>query len=256
MSNKLRKRSLRKFSSAIICLAAVLLSSWISFRPAAGLMSQKESTVKLTKFTVKGNCQSRFRKAMSDFVFSSLKVEGNIMTEAYFESSDTTALWIIERWDSQESLNSNLQTRQAKELAVMANEILLTPPTIIYANDLEPLPKNAYLRKPKVTDNPFTAMLFVDTKQGMQEEFKKLYHQAMPGFRGEQGVITYQLSQVTGDETKFITYEKFRNEAAFQYHLNFPPIEPLIRFLRTSIKQPPFEKGLHNLIEFAPLYRE
>jgi quinol monooxygenase YgiN len=78
----------------------------------------------------------------------------------------------------------------------------------------------------------------------------------MPKFRSEPGVVTYQLSQLKSDPTQFLTYEKFRSDAAFQYHLKFPPIEPVIKYLRTSIKQPPFEKGLHNLIEFAPGYRQ
>jgi len=99
-------------------------------------------------------------------------------------------------------------------------------------------------------------MLFVDSKEGTQAEFKQTYHVAMPQFRSEPGVVTYQLSQVAGDDTKFVTFEKFRSPASFQYHLNFPPIQPVIDYLQTSIKQQPFQRGLHTLIEFAPLTRE
>jgi quinol monooxygenase YgiN len=118
------------------------------------------------------------------------------------------------------------------------------------------LPKTAYRKTPKSSDQPFTVMLFVDAKKGTQHEFTQLYHEAMPQFRSEPGVVTYQLSQVKADDTKFITYEKFRSDAAFQDHLKLPAVEPVIGYLRTSIKQPPFEKGLHKLIEFAPLYRD
>ncbi len=99
-------------------------------------------------------------------------------------------------------------------------------------------------------------MLFVDAKQGTQHDFKAIYHKAMPQFRSEPGVVTYQLSEIEGDETKFVTYEKFRSDEAFQYHLKFPPIQPVIDYLNTSIKKPPFQDGIHNLIEFAPLTRE
>jgi len=78
----------------------------------------------------------------------------------------------------------------------------------------------------------------------------------MPQFRSEPGVINYQLSQLEEDGTQFVTYEKFRNEDAFQYHLNFPPIQPVIDYLNTSIKKQPFETGLHRLIEFAPVIRQ
>ena len=99
-------------------------------------------------------------------------------------------------------------------------------------------------------------MLFVDSKEGTQEEFKATSHVAMPKFRSEPGVVTYQLSQVQGNDTKFVTFEKFRSQEAFQYHLNFPPIKPVIDYLQTSIKKQPFQSGLHRLIEFAPMTRE
>jgi quinol monooxygenase YgiN len=78
----------------------------------------------------------------------------------------------------------------------------------------------------------------------------------MPQFRSEDGVVTYQLSQLEDDSTQFVTYEKFRSNEAFQFHLNFPPIRPVIDYLNTSIKKQPFQDGIHNLIEFAPLTRE
>ena len=79
---------------------------------------------------------------------------------------------------------------------------------------------------------------------------------AMPEFRAEPGVVTYQLSQVVGKDTQFITYEKFRAEESLEEHLAFPPINPILDFLQTSITNPPFENGLHKLTEFAPLIRE
>jgi quinol monooxygenase YgiN len=78
----------------------------------------------------------------------------------------------------------------------------------------------------------------------------------MPQFRSEPGVINYQLSQLQEDSTRFVTYEKFRSEDAFQYHLNFPPIQPVIDYLNSSIKKQPFQTGLHRLIEFAPENRK
>lgn len=68
--------------------------------------------------------------------------------------------------------------------------------------------------------------------------------------------MTYQLSQFKEDSTQFVTFEKFRSNDAFQYHLKFPPIQPVIDYLNMSIKKQPFQDGIHNLIEFAPLSRE
>ncbi len=63
-------------------------------------------------------------------------------------------------------------------------------------------------------------MLFVDAKAGTEANFKDVYHTAMPKFRSEPGVITYQLSQLEEDATQFVTFEKFRSNEAFQFHLN------------------------------------
>lgn len=217
---------------------------------------KEEGVARLTQYQVKQPYYTRVRASIIGFVFTSLKAGGNIMTEAYFEQTDSTILWVIERWDSQTSLDRNGQTKQAKALATLAKEALRKPLEVIEMKDLEPLPKNAYHKRPKNSDHPFTIMLMVDAKPGTQEEFKKLYHAAMPEFRKEPGVIAYQLSQLKNDETKFVTYEKFRNDDAFQYHLKIPAVEPVIRYLRTSIKKPPFENGLHKLIKFAPHYRK
>jgi quinol monooxygenase YgiN len=75
----------------------------------------------------------------------------------------------------------------------------------------------------------------------------------LPAFRDEPGILAFQLSQELDHTTRFIVYKKFRNQDAFQYHLQDPTIEPVIRFLQTSIKDPPFEKGYHYLIQFSPV---
>jgi quinol monooxygenase YgiN len=123
---------------------------------------------------------------------------------------------------------------------------------MIYVRDLEPLTKQQWSSVAGKQDQPLTIMLFVDAKPGTENNFKEVYHTAMPKFRSEPGVINYQLSQLEEDSTQFVTYEKFKNEDAFKYHLNFPPIQPVIDYLNTSIKKQPFQTGLHRLIEFAP----
>lgn len=130
------------------------------------------------------------------------------------------------------------------------------PERAIYIKDLEPISKQEWRRASKAEDKQLTIMLFVDAQKGTEENFKKVYHKAMPQFRSEPGVVTYQLSELKEDSSQFVTFEKFRSNDAFQYHLNFPPIQPVIDYLNTSIKKQPFQDGIHNLIEFAPLIRE
>ena len=211
---------------------------------------------RLIRYEVQPQFQAAFRMAVRNYVFHSLKSETNIMSEAYYEQADTTVLWVIERWSNKDELDKASKSSVFKAIDSLSRTSLKQPAKTIYVKDLEPLSKPQWRTVSKEEDKPITIMLFVDAKPGTENKFKEVYHIAMPLFRSEPGVINYQLSQLEEDSTQFVTYEKFRNEDAFQYHLNFPPIRPVIDYLGTSIKKQPFQTGLHRLIAFAPLTRQ
>lgn len=220
---------------------------------AAAQNSSKQSpstVVVITKYEVKEGNQDKVKKALKNYVRVSSNNEQNIMAKAYNEEGHTKVLWVIERWKSQLAYERFRNTAACKAIAAFTKDVLPVKPLEIFVNDLEPVSKKQWRTTANATDKPLTIMLFVDAKPGTEDRFKKIYHEAMPKFRSEPGVINYQLSQFKQDKTQFVTYEHFRNEAAFQYHLNFPPIKPVIEYLHTSIKKQPFETGLHRLVEF------
>ncbi|GAB4029164.1 antibiotic biosynthesis monooxygenase [Spirosoma jeollabukense] len=212
--------------------------------------------VQLTTYSVKPDYQNHMRQALSTYVRQALKTEGNVMAEAYSEIDNPAILWLIERWEHQQALAVLQAGNQANDIDQLAKEGLTEPAEKLSVTDLEPLSRQDWLKRPNPDDDPMTVMLFVDAKPGTQDEFRKRYHAAMPAIRSEAGVITYQLTQLDGAETRFLTYEKFRNAEALQTHLKFPPVGPILDFLHTSITNPPFEKGLHKLTLFAPMSRE
>ncbi|WP_342088777.1 putative quinol monooxygenase [Dyadobacter sp. OTU695] len=214
------------------------------------------AVAKLTKFEVKKGHEQQFRNALVQNVRSAIAADGNIMAEAYQEQDNPSVLWLIERWTKPAEVEKFSKTSQARQLSALFGESLTAAPTTFALKDLEPITKQQWRAAAKREDRPITVMLFVDTKPATQQQFKDIYHVAMPQFRGEPGVITYQLSEIEGDGTHFVTYEKFRDEDAFKYHLDFPPVKPVIQYLESNVKQPPFQNGLHNLVEIAPLTRE
>jgi quinol monooxygenase YgiN len=221
---------------------------------ATSLAQANNHTIaRLTRLEVKPKYQKLFREAISRYVLYSLETEGNILSEAYYEQEGMSVWWLIERWDDKTKIDIASKGAEFKAIDSLSVNALTKPAKTYYVKDLEPLSKEEWRRVPAKNDTPITIMLFVDSKAGTQDKFKKVYHIAMPLFRSEPGVINYQLSQFENDSTQFVTYEKFRNEGAFQYHLNFPPVQPIIEYLNTSIKKQPFQAGLHRLIEFAPL---
>ena len=227
---------------------------------ASGQTSAKteESVIvaKITRYEVKKEYLQEFEKAIRDYVLKSLSDDSNIMAEAYFEQDNQSVIWLFERWTNQNKLNKFRKNLESKAVIQLEKSALAKPEKVISVKDLEPISKQEWRRASKAEDKQLTIMLFVDAKAGTEENFKDVYHIAMPEFRSEPGVVTYQLSQLDSDKTQFVTFEKFRSNEAFQYHLNFPPIQPVLDYLNTSIKKQPFQDGIHNLIEFAPLIRE
>lgn len=212
-----------------------------------------EHAVVLTRFEVKKEHREALRTLLGKYVKQVIENKNNIMAEAYYEDESPSVIWLIERWSSKQVLENIRSSVLFKQVSILSEKELVQPVKTIYVKDLEPLSKNEWRREPTKGDTPITIMLFVDSRAGTADRFKELYHTAMPQFRSEPGVINYQLSQLEEDSTQFVTYEKFRNEDAFQYHLNFPPILPVIDYLNSSIKKQPFQAGLHTLIRFAPL---
>ncbi|MCR4029774.1 MULTISPECIES: putative quinol monooxygenase [Flavobacterium] len=224
------------------------------FMNSALATAQNEIGARITRYEVKKEFQEKFKNTVAAYVQKSILSDKNIMSEAYLEQENQAVIWLFERWINQNELEKF--GKNFKEINDLAKTALLVPQKVIEVKDLEPLTKEQWRKTSRKGEEQLTIMLFVDAKKGTEDNFMKVYHKAMPEFRSESGVVTYQLSQLKEDPTQFVTFEKFRNKEAFQYHLNFPPIQPVIDFLNSSIKKQPFQDGIHNLIEFAPLIRE
>lgn len=211
------------------------------------------TTAVLTQYHVKPSFQDTFREALSIYILSSLRGTGNIMAEAHYEKGDPCILWVIERWRNKDLYNRHKKSRAAKVVNDLSKTGLAFPIEVIFIRDLELLSKATRRDASSIHDLPLIIMLFVEVKAGTEEHFKSVNQVVLPAFRDEPGILAFQLSQELDHTTRFIVYKKFRNQDAFQYHLQDPTIEPVIRFLQTSIKDPPFEKGYHYLIQFSPV---
>lgn len=248
---------MKRLTKIFLGIITVLFLFQNVFAATEKLLNQKEKmTARIIRYEVKKEYQTEFQKAISDYVQESLLNNHNIMSEAYFEQENQSVIWLFERWNDKNELQKFSNNLKSKILIEALKKALVKPEEIIDVKDLEPISKQEWRKRSRAEDKQLTIMLFVDAKAGTEDDFKKIYHKAMPEFRSEAGVVTYQLSEFENDKTKFVTFEKFRSQDAFQFHLNFPPIQPVIDYLNTSIKKQPFQTGIHNLIEFAPLIRE
>lgn len=219
-------------------------------------LHHREVIGRLTRYDVKPAAREAFQQALSDYVSKALAEGSNIQAEAYHERDHPSVLWLIERWKSRSELDRFQHSPQAGAIEALKGSALERAAETHHVTDLEPLSKPQWRRAARTGDQPVTIMLFVDSQEGTQDEFQTTYHTAMPAFRGQPGVVTYQLSRIENEDAKFVTFEKFRSDEAFAAHLEFSATKPVVDYLHAKSKRQPFQEGLHVLIEFAPLLRE
>jgi len=212
-------------------------------------------TVVLVQYHVKASYQEELVQVLSAYIFSCRRAVGNVMAEAYYELGDPYMMWIAERWTSDVHYNDNKNSTAARNISVLTKVGLVSPVETIFLEDLEMFFKDDS-QKPVDKDQPTSIMLFVDVKPGSEDYFRSINRNAMTALRNNPGVLIFRLSQLSNNKTKFVIYKKFRNRDAFRHHLKAAELVPVIKFLQTSVKEPPFEKGYRHLIEFAHFFRE
>ncbi|MBO9567166.1 MAG: hypothetical protein J7621_30615 [Niastella sp.] len=218
-----------------------------------GRSSDNSVAVVLTRYYVKNSCRDRFLQVLSGYVLHSLQTTGNIMTEAYYEKGDPCMLWVFERWDNRALYVKSRRSDMAKAVRALTKTALVSHPETLFIQDTEPLSIEDFQYTTESNDEPITIMLFVDVKAGTEDLFRSMNRAVKQASLTAPDVLIFLLSQLCYHKTRFIIYKKVRNWEAFRHHLKDPTLEPVLQFLQTSIKDPPFEKGYHYLIQFAPL---
>jgi len=88
---------------ATYLLVGITVTAGNDVRAASKALSadaDKPIIARLTRFEVKQENEAEFRKALIEFVSAAIRLEGNIMAEAYHEENKPTVLWLIDRWTS------------------------------------------------------------------------------------------------------------------------------------------------------------
>ena len=235
----------------------IRLLKWLHFpfnypgtNPTNIHLPHNPTTVSISQYQAKSSYQTELFQLLSEYVFSSRKAVGNIMMEGYYELGDASIMWIVERWTSEKYYEENKSSIAAKNINDL-EKILVSPVETVFLTDLELLVKDDSQNKLE-KGQQMCVMLFVDVKQGSEDYFRSINHDVITAFRNDPGVLILRLSQFVNDNTRFVVYKKFRNKDSFRLHLRSAAIVPVIKFLQTSVKEPPFEKGYRHLIEFAP----
>ena len=88
--------------------------------------------------------------------------------------------------------------------------------------------------------------VYLQVKQGKQEDFLAAVRDFIPTVKKESGTIRYDLCQSTDDPTSFIFYEVYKNEKANTAHTDSPQFKAFFEKIGPLMSSPP---AVHPVIE-------
>ncbi|MBT8340253.1 MAG: antibiotic biosynthesis monooxygenase [Desulfatitalea sp.] len=71
------------------------------------------------------------------------------------------------------------------------------------------------------------------------QELEKLLKDIIPSVRHEQGTVTYTLHRSQKDASRFLFYEKYRDQQACDDHMSTPYVQELIKQLDQFLMRAP-----------------
>lgn len=139
---------LLSFSRKHVAIILTMLFLLCQLTPKAqqSMRNQSDIVARLTRYDVKTDHQTAFRKAVSDYVHHSLNQESNVLSEAYYEQENPSVMWIIERWNSKIELEKAGKSPFFKAIESLSKTVLLKPAKTIDVKDLEPISKQQWRR--------------------------------------------------------------------------------------------------------------
>jgi quinol monooxygenase YgiN len=79
----------------------------------------------------------------------------------------------------------------------------------------------------KNPDKPFTLIVRVQVKEGAGKQFEAAFARAITATRKEKGNLAYDLNHDTQNPSRYLVYERWKDLAALEAHLNSRHIKEL-----------------------------
>jgi quinol monooxygenase YgiN len=80
----------------------------------------------------------------------------------------------------------------------------------------------------KNLDKPFTLIVRVQVKEGAGKDFEAAFAKALVETRKEKGNLAYDLNRDIQDPSRYLVYERWKDLAALEAHLNSPHLKALL----------------------------
>lgn len=238
--------------AGLLALAMITLTS-INIQAQKKIPNMKGPITMLVTFNIKSEQLELFKTALIEDAQNARNENGNVTMELYQHKDKPTTLYLFERWINQKVLDEHFEKPYTKRILELNKIALASPMEILYLSDIAPLLKNEF-KHPLSTDNPVDLVVLFKIKEGMQKKFVQQFHKSIQNSRPEIGNIAFHFHEVQGDSTKFVLYERWRNQEALNSHFEQPYTKELFELFKIALDKPVAE-SLNFIIEIGHIKR-
>lgn len=212
------------------------------------LMSNQLVTMLVT-FKTKPEMHNAFKQALMDDVLNARQESGCITMELFAAKNDPDTLFFFERWQNQADLDYHFVQSYTKAVLELAETALISPMEILYIEDLAPLTTEKMQGSGHEEDGVDLVVIF-EVKEESQERFKAQFLNSVKYSRSEPGCIAFHIHAVRGDNSKFVLYERWKHQEAFDFHLAQSYTKELFASFNATLAKP-VEEGLIFICELT-----
>ncbi len=176
----------------------------------------------LSKFSVKPDYKEVFKKAMLENQELVKQEEGNLEMRLFVEKNDPTSFFVYGRTINQEALNIHSKLVEERGIAGKMVDALQEQPTTWFLGENKPLPDHDSKQANPEDDEVIIFFIF-DAKAGYQNKLIAQFEKHVTHTRKEQGNILFDFYTINDTHTKYVVYERWRNEdAVWKTHMSQP----------------------------------
>ena len=193
--------------------------------------------VMLVTFHVKTEYRKELKKNQIADVRGARMESGNVTMELYESKTHENVLYLFERWTDQQALNAHFLKPYTLDVLAVNQYALLLPMEIIYLEDIAALPDTDH-KKSFGDEEQVDLIVTFEVKDGMQDKFLEQFQKSIGLSRPEDGNIAYHLHKIQDDQTHFVLYERWKNQAALDLHFEKPYTIELFDVFNATLTKP------------------
>ncbi len=167
-----------------------------------------------------------FKFFLDDDIVGGLQEAGNISFLGFQDDTNPERLYLYERWENQEALNTHFELEFTTNVFAFARGgAEKAPPEFLYLEDLLPILNDNDFNHSLIAQNreSFDRATIINIDSEEREDFISRFIEIGTMARAEEGVFTYDFHSVVDNENTFFIFERWSDQELFnQYgnHLN------------------------------------